>query len=181
MKFSIVSLLLIFGFELSAQSVDSTKLSAFSLNSFPPNAGVYSSGGEWLGKTPVTQNLLPGQFPVTIKKTGFEDRILEQNSERSIIELKPISTQDYSYKLDKNLWFRSDDDQKIWLAVSGIVLSGIVAAHYKIEASNQFRLYNQTKEDRYLANTEKYDAVSGVAFGGMQISFGYLIYVLIWE
>ena len=181
MKILLVTVMLGFSFSLFSQTADSTRLKAFSLNSFPPNAQVYSSDGLLLGKTPMVLNMASIEMPVTLKKNGYEDSVLENKANQSIIEMKPVSVENYSYKVEKNLWFRSDNDQKIWFALGGILVSGIVAAHYKFEASREFRQYTETKDQRHMDLTNKYDTISAVGFGGMQISFGYLVYVLIWE
>lgn len=181
MKTFFAVMMLGFSFNLFAQSADSTRLKAFTLNTFPPNTHVYSGDGSLLGKTPLILDFSSIKTPVTLKKNGYEDSVFDNKTSQSIIEMKPVSMENYSYKIEKNLWFRSDNDQKIWIALGGILVSGVVAAHYKFEASNQFRKYTETKDQRYMDLTNKYDSISAIGFGGMQISFGYLVYVLIWE
>lgn len=59
------------------------------------------------------------------------------------------------------------------------VALGATAAHYKIQADNQYDQYLDTSDKKYLDQTDKYDLYSGFAFGALQINFGVLIYILL--
>lgn len=165
---------------LSAQT-DSTKTNQITINSFPPNADVFDASG-LLGKTPLFIPKTEINSPIVLKKNGFNDLEIDTLAARSVFELKPISISDEnSYRISKNKWFRSTDDNKILIAVTGIVASGIVAAYFKLEASNNYRKFNETKDHAYSDKTAKYDTISAVGLGGVQVSLVYLTYLLIWE
>jgi len=56
---------------------------------------------------------------------------------------------------------------------------GGLAAYYKIQADQSFEKYEQTKQQQYLDDTNRYDNMSGIAFGVLQVNFGALIYFLL--
>lgn len=56
---------------------------------------------------------------------------------------------------------------------------GAVAAYYKIQADQSFDKYEETNEQKYLDETNRFDNISGIAFGALQINFGALIYFLL--
>ena len=58
---------------------------------------------------------------------------------------------------------------------SAAVLGG-VAAYFKIKADKKYNDYLQTKNHSMLDEVDRLDLYSGVAFGLLQINFGYLIY-----
>ena len=58
---------------------------------------------------------------------------------------------------------------------SAAVLGG-VAAYFKIKADRKYDDYLQTKNRSILDEVDRLDLYSGVAFGLLQINFGYLIY-----
>lgn len=176
----IISVICFYPFQVSAQA-DSTKTNQITINSFPPNADVFDSSG-LIGKTPLFVPKIQIKSPIVLKKNGFNDLEIGDLSARSVFELKPVSLSDQnSYRIDKNNWFRSADDNKILIAVTGIVASGIVAAYFKLEASNNYRRYNETKDPLYSDKTSKYDTISAVGLGGVQVSLLYLTYLLLWE
>ena len=58
---------------------------------------------------------------------------------------------------------------------SAAVLGG-VAAYFKIKADRKYDDYLQTKNRSTLDEVDRLDLYSGIAFGLLQINFGYLIY-----
>lgn len=178
--FQILFLISLIPVLVSAQT-DSTKTNQITINSFPPNADVFDSSG-LIGKTPLFIPKMQINSPIVLKKNGFNDLEIDNLTTRSVFELKPVSISDQnSYRIGKNNWFRSADDNKILIAVTGIVASGIVAAYFKLEASNNYRKFNETKYASYSDKTSKYDTISAVGLGGVQVSLLYLTYLLIWE
>lgn len=177
-----LSLFVLFvSFSLYGQTVDSTQISAFTVNTIPPTASVFSNQHTLLGLTPINKNITNELLPLSIEKEGFENLTLDHLTLGMVIHLQPLASTDFNYRKDKNLWFRSSNDYAIWYSVGGMVLSGLIASHYKLEASHQFRLYNDTKEARFLKKTNQYDTISAIGFSGLQISFGYLVYALIFQ
>ena len=56
---------------------------------------------------------------------------------------------------------------------------GGLAAYYKIQADQSFEKYELTNQQKYLDETDKFDNMSGIAFGVRQVNFGALIYFLL--
>jgi hypothetical protein len=63
---------------------------------------------------------------------------------------------------------------------SAAVLGGI-AAYFKIKADRKYDDYLQTKNRSTLNEVDRLDLYSGIAFGLLQINFGYLIYKFLTE
>jgi len=53
---------------------------------------------------------------------------------------------------------------------------GSTAAYYKIKADKKYDEYLISKDKAILNQVNKYDLVSGISFGLLQINFGYLLY-----
>lgn len=53
---------------------------------------------------------------------------------------------------------------------------GSTAAYYKIKADKKYDEYLIAKDKAILDQVNKYDLVSGISFGLLQINFGYLLY-----
>jgi hypothetical protein len=62
------------------------------------------------------------------------------------------------------------------LLVGSAIIFGGTAAYFKLKADDNFDEYNSTNIQRFLDNTRKYDLISGIAFGALQINFAALIY-----
>ncbi|MBN1300226.1 MAG: PEGA domain-containing protein [Melioribacteraceae bacterium] len=58
---------------------------------------------------------------------------------------------------------------------------GAAAAYYKLEADKNFDKYYKTNNRNLLEKVDKYDMYSGVAFGLLQINFGYLAYKFLFD
>jgi|GEM_PF-2476968 len=65
--------------------------------------------------------------------------------------------------------------------ISGVIVSGAVAAYFKVKADNKFDLYNQLKEKKYMDETKKFDWFSGIGFAALQVNIGFLIYYFLIE
>lgn len=53
---------------------------------------------------------------------------------------------------------------------------GATAAYFKIKADNTFDEYMLNRDQALLDRTDKYDLISGIALGALQVNFGVLIY-----
>jgi len=61
------------------------------------------------------------------------------------------------------------------------VIFGGTSAYYKHLADENFDEYSLSGNKSYLDKTHKYDLISGLAFGALQINFGILIYYFLTE
>ena len=60
--------------------------------------------------------------------------------------------------------------------IAGIVVLGGSTAYFKLKADNRYETYQATGEQSYLDQTNKFDLISGISMGALQINFGILIY-----
>lgn len=58
---------------------------------------------------------------------------------------------------------------------------GATAAYLKLEADKKFDKYLETRNRKYLDDTDRLDIYSGIAFGALQINFGALLYFFLTE
>lgn len=142
------------------------------LSSDPINAQVYYRDS-LIGTTPLYLSSEISQVDLKKKdyrteKVGLE-HLLTNNS---TIKL------DFIGKGNRNNFFRTNMF-KILLG-SAVVLGG-TAAYYKLKANDYFDDYNRTGKPSALDNTNKYDKISGIAFGALQVNFGVILYYLLTE
>ncbi len=60
--------------------------------------------------------------------------------------------------------------------LGGIVLLGGATAYFKLKADNRFSEYQATGIASKLSETRKYDLISGITMGALEINFGILLY-----
>ncbi len=87
-----------------------------------------------------------------------------------------------------NLNFTGKPEQEIFVKkplfkflLAGIVTFGGITAYFKIKADNRFNNYQLTGNNKYLDETHKFDLISGISFGALQINFGLLLYYLLFN
>ncbi len=73
------------------------------------------------------------------------------------------------------------DSDLFKVLIGTAVVFGGTSAYYKLKADDNFDLYNSSGKQDYLDKTNKYDLISGIAFGALQINFGVLIYFFLKE
>lgn len=139
--------------------------SIITLVTTPDNAAVYSDT-VLIGYSPL--KLTPTRN-VTIRKKGYEPAVLSLSgkSGRHDIALTKLPA------VPGELFFETNTFQ---LVSAAIIVFGGTAAYLKIKADENFDSYQVTGNNTYLDKTKKYDIYSGIAFGVMQVNFGYLIY-----
>jgi len=67
------------------------------------------------------------------------------------------------------------------ILIGTAVVIGGTSAFYKHRADENFDQYNLSGDKTYLDKTHKYDLISGIAFGALQINFGILVYYFLTE
>ena len=140
--------------------------SAVYLETNPEDVAVYSKDS-LIGNTPL---FIPAKLNmVTLSKKGYQskDVALNENLNNNKIELKYIGQNNGKNFYEKDIF-------KI-LAGSLIVLGG-TTAYFKLKADNRYESYQSTGEQAYLDQTKKFDLISGITMGALQINFGILIY-----
>ena len=136
------------------------------LNTTPQDAYVYS-GDSLLGYTPLLISNLSGNL--RLEKPGFESREISSDAfgKNEPIKMKFIDEPEEGQFYDTDLF-------KI-LTGSMIVL-GATTAYFKLKADNKFDDYQTTGDKKLLDQTHKFDLISGITFGALQINFAAIIY-----
>lgn len=136
------------------------------LNTEPQDVYVYQDS-ELIGHTPL---FLPiNSEDIVLKKPGFEDRSLPPDELASGTKIilkfngEPVNKSFFERNIFKIL-------------VGSIVALGGVTAYFKLKADNNFDKYLSSGDKYFLDQTNKYDLISGISFGALQVSFGFLIY-----
>ncbi|MEW6196939.1 MAG: hypothetical protein AB1521_17465 [Bacteroidota bacterium] len=136
------------------------------IDSNPQNAAMYIYDS-LMAYTPNYVNV--NQFQsVNFKKNGTQ-KTLHSN------ELGKFNVVPLDYIPSKpNGSFTNSDWFKVLLGSAAIL--GATAAYFKIQADKKYDEYVATKNPALLNDVDRYDVYSGVAFGLLQVNFGYLIY-----
>lgn len=138
----------------------------FYLQTDPQDAYVYSKDS-LLGFTPI---YVPEYFSsLELKKPGYENVAMSTNTMSSdkIVKLNYIGLPNGKNFFEKDLF-------KILLG--GIIVLGSATAYYKLKADDKFSQYQATGKGDYLTQTRKYDLISGITMGALEINFGVLLY-----
>jgi hypothetical protein len=136
------------------------------LNTDPQDVYVYHDSS-LIGHTPLFLSVNSGR--ILLKKTGFEEKTLNV---RDIRNTDKIKLNFIGEKRGENFF-----EQNIFkILVGGIIAVGGVSAYFKIKADDNFDQYQLNGNQYYLDQTHKYDLISGIAFGAVQVGFGFLIY-----
>ena len=137
------------------------------LDSNPTNASVYHNDS-LLGFTPLL--LKTNSLELNLSKHGFYSKRVNLNTDMGIIELERENAQN-----DKNFL----ETYLIETLIGSAISLGVAAAYYKIKADDKYDEYLSSRDKTLLDQTEKYDLISGIAFGILQINFGALIYLFL--
>lgn len=136
------------------------------INSIPSNAEVFYKDS-LLGYTPL--NLASDFSRIDIKKNMYQT--------------KEVSIDGTSKEIDLNLSYLGKSKQTSFsrtslfkLLLGSAVALGATAAYFKLKANDNFDKYNSTNDKKYQDNTNRYDLISGIAYGALQVNFGVLIY-----
>ncbi len=133
-----------------------------------PSDAVVSRGDSILGRTPMY--LQGNLYDIIVTKTGYQILKLENNFGAGENPLKLLPAV-----------FENGQDQflnsRMFKILSGsLVILGGISAYTKIKADNYFDRYQAFGVDSDLRQTRKYDLISGISFGLMQINLAYLVY-----
>ena len=136
------------------------------LDTEPQDVYVYRDS-TLIGHTPLFIPVEAGN--ILLKKPGFEEKSLELRNVSSTEKVKLNFTGERKGEnfFEKNIFK---------ILVGGIVALGGVSAYFKLKADDNFDQYQFTGNKYYLDQTHKYDLVSGITFGAVQVGFGFLIY-----
>ncbi len=136
------------------------------LRTDPEDAYVFY-GDSLIGHTPL---FLSYDFEnLKLMKKGYSEKTI---SLRKISTAKPVQL-----KYNGEVYGKSFYQTPVFkYLIGGIVLLGATTAYFKIKADDKFEQYQLSGDGNLLSDTRKYDLISGIAFGALQINFGILIY-----
>lgn len=184
-KIIITLAVILSGYNLLSQEVDSLRINYNYLNSIPQNAEVYVND-ELMGNTPLFFQWKDSTTPktITVKLKGYSDYTEHMpgnqliNTTFKLIPLKGTGLIN-PVKEDKATYFNKPRK------VVPIVLSSIVAAgagfsafYFKSLAIDNRDYYDQYGDPAALDKKKKYDIISGVSLALFQVGLGALFYFL---
>lgn len=141
------------------------------LNSKPQDAYVFYNDS-LIGNTPL---FVQSNFKnLTLRKSGYDDLNISYND----ITQAKIFSMIFNGE-DREVSFFDKDIFKI--LVAGIVVLGGTTAYFKIKADNKFDEYQFSGDSGLLSETRKYDLISGISFGALQVNFAMLLYYFLIE
>ncbi|MDP4116344.1 MAG: PEGA domain-containing protein [Bacteroidota bacterium] len=136
------------------------------LNSTPQDAYVYK-GDSLLGHTPLF--LKSGTGVVLLEKPGYKgiefNLSLQRNS--ATVNLN------FEYPAIKEKFYQKPIFKII---VGSVVALGAASAYLKLKADRHYENYLNSGSNNELKSTRKYDLLSGLSFGALQINLGILLY-----
>jgi hypothetical protein len=139
------------------------------LKSEPADAYVFRNDS-LIGNTPVL--ITRGDDPVKLIKPGYKEAEFDGNAILNTVNLEKTRIRD-----EKNFYERS----LFKYLIGGLIVFGGTTAYLKLEADKKFDQYQMTGNDDYLRQTRRYDLISGITFGAVQVNFGLLLYYFLKE
>ena len=136
------------------------------VDSRPQNAGILQNDS-LVGYTPLFVNGL-NVNSIKFKKDGLltdADFKMLKSGKIPEINFKPVTVSEN---------FTDSDLFKILVGTTAVL--GATAAYFKLRADNKYDDYLINKNNSTLDEVDRLDLISGIAFGLLQINFGYLVY-----
>ncbi len=136
------------------------------LQTDPQDAYVYTDDS-LIGNTPL---FIPVKDDsLILKKPGYEAKpvSLADYYAGRVIKLNYTGIQNGESFFQKSLFK---------ILVGSIVALGTVTAYFKLKADDKFGQYQSTGDNSLLDQTRKYDLISGITLGALEINFGFLMY-----
>ncbi len=128
-----------------------------------------------------SDNKVIGHTPLVVSR---ELKKLELS--RKDYETKFLNLDSSSVKIQETLNFTGQVKEEsfrntIWfdLLIGSAIILGGTAAYYKIQADKSYDSYLKNDSAEYLDKTDRYDTYSGIAFGALQVNFGFILYYLL--
>jgi hypothetical protein len=140
--------------------------SSIYLETNPEDVSVFNKDS-LIGNTPL---FIPDRFSmITLSKKGYQSRdvSVNENLNNNRIGLKYIGRNNGKSFYEKDIFK---------ILVGSLVVLGGATAYFKLKADNRYESYQSTGEQAYLDQTRKFDLISGITMGALQINFGVLIY-----
>ncbi len=142
-----------------------------------PSGAIVRHNDSIIGQTPLLIALSSSHGILNLSKTGYSDVQMPLPSEGgSVFAVLPSNNERVSPFVDneqiKNL-------TPVYLTSGAAVVSGAIAAYFKIKADNMYTEYRGTGDPGILAQVRRYDTVSGIALSASEVSLFMLSYFLL--
>ena len=142
------------------------------LQTDPADVYVYHDN-DLIGHTPLRLGIV--NQDLVLKKNGYEDKYI---SEDQLNNNKVISLVGLYNNENQESFF---DGTEFKLLLGSLIVLGGTTAYFKLKADDKFQEYQFTGNGEYLDQTHKYDLISGITFGLVQINFGILVYHFLFD
>jgi hypothetical protein len=139
------------------------------LRSEPIDAYVFRNDS-LLGSTPL--HISGESDGLRITKPGYRDIEITGNNISNVVRLEETDIKNGKSFYKKSLFK---------YLLGGLVVLGGTTAYFKLEADKRFERYQITGSESLLDETRRYDLISGITFGALQINFGILLYYFLSE
>lgn len=141
------------------------------LNTEPQDAKIFI-GDSLLGYSPLFIN--NNYANIRIEKNGYKSILLNiiKLKENSTIKIEPNTN------LQKIPFYEKASFKPL---IAGAIILGAISAYLKLKADDHYSNYFASGNENELKITKKYDLLSGLSFGALQINFGILIYYFLNE
>ena len=186
-----IAVIILFAGSVCAQQKDSLQVKMNYINTTPQNALVYLNNN-YIGSTPVRffNDAIDTskQNTITIKLIGYNDYSFNFNNSDSHLYKNISLSQANKFLNNNNIVIKncsnlfSTPREIVPLAISGAVIIGssITSFYFKRLANDRYDEYINTGDRDKLNQTKKYDIISGVALGALQVGLvSFLYYLLI--
>ncbi len=142
------------------------------LQTDPADVDVYNDIN-LIGHTPLRLSDAGQNF--LLKKDGYEDKYIsgDQLNNNRIISLTKLYNDEHQQSFFDGTQFK--------LLLGSLIVLGGTTAYFKLKADDKFEEYQFTGKGDYLDQTHKYDLISGITFGLVQINFGILMYHFLFD
>ncbi len=154
------------------------------ITSEPFNAEVFLDDS-LLGTTPLVFDA-PGSIRdaiLHVRKPGYESMV---------IDFRSAGTGALSVKLERdplvapmeNLLINYSNDAgasplRLYIAGAGAVISGALAAHFKLKADDNYAVYRFTRDPALLDRTNRFDTAAALCIAATQVSLGLFTYFIL--
>jgi len=73
------------------------------------------------------------------------------------------------------------EDDLFYVVIGTAIVLGGTAAYCKNQSDRYYKKFQQSGNSKYLTKSNNYDLYAGMAIGGLQINFGYMLYRFLTE
>jgi hypothetical protein len=138
-------------------------------------------GDSIVGETPMFLDSDVQRGIITLHKEGFESKLVPFDSSTSIMNVMLVPRGTGMDRRTVDYLARGDSENLLPVVVAGAsaVVSGAVAAYFKLRADNFYGDYQRTGDGGTLERVKRLDVASGISLAVSQINLAMLTYFLL--